>query len=324
MKLFSNILMLAVCMAMFAACDTEQPAPSDEGLVAVELSLDAVELTRAFSNGQPVDIDRVLLLPFVKEGSAGTDADFRFDQNLAIQVDVASFPTPEIIMHLSGGNPYKIVALGYKSADYDWSTKSGKFAIGGYSLEDTGFWIPDATQAPVVYMDVCSVNSAEEFVAANALQIEGTLMRMVAGVSLSLTAIPDFVTGIDLVATGDLTTSIMLTGTPAGTQSPGDDLSRTLATLSPVRGASPDTGTVDFNGYILPSSANLGYQLVVHLGISSTQTYTVMAGGATTFPVLANQASNLSGDYTTAINFGFVMGTGGAINLDDPAWDGIN
>ena len=152
--------------------------------------------------------------------------------------------------------------------------------------------------------------------------VKGTLVRLVSGLSLQINNVPNYVKSISLIAERLVTGIRASDAAPMTWQTAGDASQKTLGTKTPV------AGTVNFNLFMLPTTAARSTLLYLDVayGNGFTERYTVKvpdsagvaSGNRITFD--SNHWVKITGDYSS-VNLGFTLT--GNINLDDNAWDGI-
>lgn len=282
-----------------------------------------------------LSVTRILLLPFRKasESVADDDSNFVPDYNLAKQIDAPSFPSVATMLNLQAGTTYRIMVIGYNRNDYDYANPSG----GLFSIASAG---SPATLANLYLSPVNPANVPEFFTCMGAgynqtalvgnsfkpeqvTYIQGTLKRIVSGLTIRITGIPAYVTSVSLTAEQLVTATRATDGTALAWQTPGDGSAKTFGSRTPA------SGQVNFNYCLLavPDSRKTLFYLDVSYGGTFTERYTVKvadqagvaSGNRITFA--PNHWVQVTGDYSK-INIGFTITD--TVNLDDNTWDGIS
>lgn len=330
MKLFANICFAVLTLVGLVGCAVDDsPVSASEGTVDVRLSLTAGGWqTRVFTNDPAThSVDRILVIPFNKTGADTTAASYTPDMSQIVQYDVAAFEY-EVSTKLLRGKTYKILVLGYNSADYDYYDRlsgSNKFELDymATSLEDFALTIvpPDGV-SPIASCEIFKgfatiADGSDYFVAGENNEIKCTLQRMVGGFSITLNDIPSDAEYVLLAANG-LSYGAMLGGDESPISSTSDEDMLALLT--------PSEGTISFDIYLF-SCAGASFQIQVGVSGFQLPVYTIVATNPATgetldiFPIVANEAYNLSGSYN---DFKFVIDIGPSVGLDDDEWDGYN
>lgn len=331
-----NIIPLAGLF--FCSCErddaTEQLPGTAQAVQVVQVEVGFAE-TRAFANGQGHRVNRILLLPFRKSAENLTDdnANFVPAYNLASQINVNQFPANSAKLHLQSGTTYKVMVIGYNQSDFDFTNQTNptnRFDIGSVTTPTTlanfHLSLKSAVVVPEFFTCIAqaylgAVPQGTAFRPEQGYTLQGTLVRLVSGLSITITQVPSFVQSITLRAENLVKSSLATTAAATQWQITGDGANRTLDKQTPVN------GTVTISVFLLPTFATYKTGLYLDVAFGSTSgTYTVKSpDGAVVssnrFIFNPNQAINLTGDYTVAINYGFTISRD--INLDDDKWDGI-
>lgn len=334
MKLSAKIWSMAlIFLTGSVGCSVEKgPAPEDGTTAAVQLGLSTDSWhTRTFTNDPAThSVDRILVMPFTKTGPDDTDASFTPVTSQMVQYDVPDFDY-NLSLKLLKGSTYKILVLGYNSADYDHndpSSASNKFLLNytAPTLEDFAVTLVPAASVsePIASCEIFkgfakTSGGAESFVASDETRLECTLRRIVGGFSITLDDLPPDTIAVIFAGSG-LSSGVML----GGDSSPIPSINATeeLALMIPSEGSS----TVSFDGYLFPCAAAT-FQIQAIVGSFQLPVFDVSATDPETdetfdtFPITANRAYNVSGSYN---DFKFVIDVGAGLDLDDDEWDGYH
>lgn len=314
--------------------DKNLPEPTSQTVsVVLDLKVDSPILTKA-PGDIGLSVNRVLVLPFRKTSESLTNdaANFVPDYNTAEQIDVTSFPLTATRLNLSSSSTYQIVMIGYNQSDYDFTNPnnvSRRFSTGptsGATLANFYLQAQNPTIIPEFY--VCSgqgyMNGSVVGTAFKPGQIDriiGKLTRLVSGLTLTVTNIPIGISSISLIAEQLVIASQAFDAKPSLWQIAGDSGPKTLGTMSPV------LGRVAFNLFLLPTWDNRSSLFyiditqtngIVHYPVKLPDTPGLSI--ANRISLLPNYWLNMTGSYTN-LNTGFILLNN--INLDDPAWDGL-
>ena len=336
MKIYSFLSLMLVALFMGACADNETAGDNPADLTAVEISIDgdASLYTRALGDAT-LSVNRILIMPFRKTNESLPDnaSNYVPDYNAAKQINVSSFPVVATMLNLSPASTYQIMIIGYNQNDYDFANPnnaSRTFNLAPSASPGTlaSFYLQPVTPTVVPefytvmgtgYMKGAFVGS--KFKPGQVNNVQGTLNRIVSGLSLDISNIPSVVTSISLVAEQLVTSTIGMDGSPLSWQTAGDSGVKLFGSKVP-------TGNkVSFNYFVLATLD--AHKTLLFLDVTYgtfTERYTVKV------PDIANTSSGnriiflpnhwikISGDYTK-INQGFVLTDN--INLDDNIWDGI-
>lgn len=333
-----SVGLIAIVMSL-ASCNKDERdslITKQTAAVNLEVTVDGL-LTKSFANDGTHNVNRIVVIPFKKvaENLTNDDSNFIPAYSFALQTDV-SFPlTKPLILHLPTETTYKVLVIGYNQSDYDFNSRNSpanKFYLGSLSLPTTltNFHLYPKAAIIVPEFFACVANASigliptpgNTFKPGQGVTLKGSLTRLVSGLSVTITNIPDYVKSISLVAENLVMASKATDASALAVQTIGDGANRVLNKKAPA------SGTIEFKTYLLPTfDANkTGLYLDVELG-SSTQRYTVKVPDSPTVSsnnkliFNPNHATNITGNYLTSINIGFNINS--VINLDDPAWDGV-
>ncbi len=129
MKPFSDSYRMATALFLGAcllwSCQTETPLGSSPVEVDMRVGADNVIGTRAFSNDDPLSVDRILVLPFTKNNAlAEANSNYRAAPELALQMDVEQFPVENLKIRLSPLSTCRLVVLGFNRQNYDFYNRA--------------------------------------------------------------------------------------------------------------------------------------------------------------------------------------------------------
>lgn len=331
---FLSGIIVALLLNGCSADDTPVIPPGD--MVSVRFEINSINQAYTKAPGDAGNsVNRILILPFKKtnEDAANDAVNFTPDYNAARQINVSSFPAIATMLTLSAASTYQVIAIGYSQSDYNFTNPQntdGHFNIGSTSIPATlaNLYLKptDVTVVPEFFSCIGSGYSkgtlvGRYFKPGNINNIQGEMRRIVSGMTLSITNIPDFVTSISLVAEQLVTATSIIDGVPVLSQTIGDGGTRLLEKKVPISGA------ITFNRYMLATldtNKSLFY-LDVTYGIF-TGRYTIKIAdnanvvSANRIILTPNHRVIISGDYNS-INLGFKIVDD--INLDDNIWDGL-
>lgn len=331
------IISLGILLILgMGSCSEEESLPATTSqTVSVVLNLkgDSQIITKAPGDAA-LSVNRVLVLPFRKINEAMTNDPSNFipDYNIAEQIDINAFPATAARLNLSALSTYQVLIIGYNQTDYDFANPDNitrRFSTGpasGATLANFYLQAENPTIVPEFF--ICSgqgyMNGSQVgplFRPEQVDRIIGSLTRLVSGLTLEMTNIPTVVSSISLVAEQLVIASQAFIGIPSLWQTAGDSGVKTLGTQAPI------AGSVTFKLFLLPtwdSRSSLFY-------LDITQT-----NGTVRYPIkladipglsISNRISlfpnhwlQMTGTYTNLSN-GFIFVNN--INLDDPAWDGL-
>lgn len=318
------------------SCSEENniPEPISQNVsVVLDLKEDSQMMTKA-PGDVVLSVNRVLILPFRKTNESLTNdaANFVPDYNIAKQIDITSFPTAAASLNLSASSTYQILMIGYNQSDYDFTNPnnvSRRFSIGpasGTTLANFYLQTQNPTVVPEFYVSPGQgyMNGSlvgTTFKPGQIDRIIGNLNRIVSGLSLNITNIPTGIASISLVAEQLVIASQAFDAMPALWQLAGDSGPKTLGTQSPV------SGNIAFNLFLMPtwSSRSTLFYLDITLtnGVLRYPVKLPDTAGlsiANRISLLPNHWLKLTGSYPN-LSTGFILISN--INLDDPAWDGL-
>lgn len=325
---------------LFACSEPEVPEQPDNGLAQVNVSVGkAVDFGMLPETRVPsYSTNRILVLPFQKLDTSLPDdnADNYVPAwNFAHQWDVNSFPVQSLTLGLLKSFTYKVMVIGYQQSDYDYYNQGAVSNLVELATQPTPTTLANFQLAPksawiVPEFFACFLTASQDgtpigtvFTPGDntSISLSGQLKRFVSGLSVTVTGIPGYVKSMTLVAEKMVKAVVVNDTTASAVQVSGDNENRVIQKLV------PSAGTVNFNVFLLPTlSTNMSkYSLVVEYD-STTETYQIQVPDSevsqgNSIILLANGMVNITGSYAT-INIGFEISR--TINLDDPAWDGIN
>lgn len=340
MKMDSRLIkiLIGTVLAVFGGCSAEDSRDllPFETSVAVHLTITDTGCHTRAPGDVAMSVNRILIIPFRKtnETLSNDPANFIPEYGSALQMNVGAFPATATIPNLSSLSTYRLLIIGYNQNDYDFKNQNDvlrKFSITSATTPATLANVClQPTNAAVVpeffscsgtgYMNATVVGTA--FKPSQINNVKGTLVRLVSGLSLQVNNVPGYVKSMTLVAERLVTGIRASDAAPLMWQAAGDGSLKTLGTRTPV------SGTVNFNLFMLPTTAARSTLLYLDVAYGSgfIERYTVKipdsagvaSGNRITFD--SNHWVKITGDYS-AINLGFTLT--GNINLDDNAWDGI-
>ncbi len=271
-------------------------------------------------------------MPFVQTGPDDTPASFTPVLSQIVQYDVPSFQY-SVLLKLLRDETYKILVLGYNSADYDHNNPSGgsnKFEITAWMQPPTlqtitlSFFLeqsPDIYYSCEIFSGFAQVGENDSFVVTDDMIAVCVLQRLQCGLSLEVTDIPSNVESITLKTSGRAWSV-----SPYYKEGMNGSVTGTGAATIPLASRTISGGTATLDIYLIPYT-DPAFAIDLIYTDSSTATYPVTATYPETgetldiFPIVANQAYNLSGSYN---DFKFVINVGPSLGLDDDQWDGYN
>lgn len=308
----------------------------DEDIVPVRFEINRDGTYTRAPGDAALSVNRILILPFKKTDEIGANdpTNFQPDFSAAKQIDVNSFPAVATMLNLSAASTYQIMVIGYNRNDYDFANQgssSRRFSMGSMATPTTlaNMYLQpmDVTAVPE-FFSCMGVGYQQSTLVGNYFKpgdinnVRGTLKRIVSGFTLTVHNVPSFVSSMTLVAEQLVTATKALDGSPLLWQSQGDGGVRVLGTQTPI------LGKVTISRYMLsaPDAQKSLFYLDVSLYGLPVERYTVKvpdtpnvsSGNRIIF--LPNHWVQLSGDYNT-LNIGFTLTDN--VNLDDPAWDGL-
>lgn len=325
---------------LFACSKPEVPEQPDSDLARVNVSVSkALDFSALPETKAPVaSVNRILVLPFQKLNTSLPDnnaSNFIPAWNFAHQWDVNSFPTQSLTLGLPKSFTYKVLVIGYKQSDYDYfnqgavsnlvelATQPAPTTLANFQLAPKSAWVVPEFYACFLTASQNGTPIGTVFTPGDntSISLSGQLKRFVSGLSVSVTDIPGYVKSMTLVAE-KMVKAVRVNDTIASAvQVSGDNENRVIQKLV------PSAGTVNFDVFLLPTlNTNMSkYSLIVEYD-STTETYQIQVPDSevsqgNSIILLANGRVAISGSYTR-INIGFEISR--TIDLDDPAWDGIN
>ena len=338
-------LMATLIVLLLSGCSQEEAiGVASEETIPVELNISYNVLNNTSHNevltrapgDATLSVNRILVLPFQKTNEAAADdpANFIPVYSLAKQINVSSFPNVVTKLTLTPATTYRILIIGYNRNDYDFANQSSatrRFNLGSATSPTTlaNFYLQlvSPTDIPeffscmaVGYMNGQSIGTS--FKPEQINNIQGTLKRIVSGLTLNLTNIPTYITSVSLIAEQLVTATRATDGTPRTWQTAGDSGLKTFPGQTPV------AGKVTFNQYMLgtPDARKTLFYIRIAYGtfsqnypISIVDSPNVVSGNRIIFT--PNHWVQIDGKY---INSTLVFILTGTINLDDNAWDGIS
>ncbi len=332
MKPFSDSYRMATALFLGAcllwSCQTETPLGSSPVEVDMRVGADNVIGTRAFSNDDPLSVDRILVLPFTKNNAlAEANSNYRAAPELALQMDVEQFPVENLKIRLSPLSTCRLVVLGFNRQNYDFYNRAPATddividyggSLADLSIEDRAA-SNNTPQTAELFFDI-----SDPFTPGSGTTVSALLARVVGGLSITLTYVPD---GVEtrLYHNTPLTTRWMVVG---GTAADNFDTQDSYYTMTDMGG-----GVSYYSRYYFPT-ADTPITMELEAADRSAQPtdppigrvpVATAAGGE--FTIEANRATNLSGDYRQVI-LGqelFVANPSDAgIHIDDDNWDGVD
>ncbi len=335
MKSIFTSLLLSAAVLLLAGCSRERLDGLAGGRVDVSVAFDGngLPLTKAFTGTH--DVDRVLLIPFAKIDRSGADTydNFTPESDWIRQVDVNDFPVAASLS-LIPGMEYIVLAIGYNHTglDYDTQGLTGTgfgmaFAGDTALLSDMVIGIPSPYTypfaAPELFRCFCTPASGEQvFTASDTVSLTGDLTRMVSGLSLQISNIPDDVTSIDLRAEM-LTYSITATSLLPMLYDTSPETDNNL-----IGSQTPVSGAAAFDTMLFPTAQV--YSTKLHVDIiknGNTERHEIKVNDLegvssdSAITLTPNGVVSISGDYDK-IDTGFTV-TGSQFNLDSDNWDGV-
>lgn len=336
MKTILYILLPFLIANILAGCT--RPEYQDETEISIPVTLAVGNEIKARAIGDPVhSVNRILVLPFQKINAAlpGNDpSNFTPVYSFARQWDVATFPSGNLTLKLPKGLTYQVMVIGYNANDYDFNTPnaaSNRFSIGSVTspthLNNFHLYPKAPNLVPEFFSCFCTATDngtslGTTFTPGDNTHIglSGQLNRLVSGLTVQITGIPDFVKSISLTAER-MVKAIQVIDTLASlVQTAGDGESRLIQKLTPTN------GQVLFSNLLLPTMDT--YKTKLYLNVSYglvTETYTIKVqdtniSSGNSITLKPNHVVTITGDYTK-INLGFKLTY--TINLDDNKWDGL-
>lgn len=332
MKLISDsyrigaALLLGICSLW--SCQKGDMA-SDAVEVGVRIGADNVIDTRAFGNDDPLSVDRILVVPFTKSDALAEDnANYKAARELAIQIDVDQFPIDNLKMLLSPLSTCRLVFIGFNRHDYDLygsdPLANGIVIDYGNSLSDLS--IEDrTTQSGTLSNAELFFDISDPFRPNGNTTVSALLTRMVGGISVTLTNVPE---GVEtrIYHTTPLTTRWMVIGETAADTFDTQDAYYTMT--------SNGNGVNYYSRYYFPTGTTTPITMEMEaVGTSSQPSdppigrVSVATSSGNRFALEADQAINLRGDYRQVI-LGLELfaanPSNNGINIDDNDWDGVD
>jgi len=335
-----NCLLWIVGIFFLTGCYQEEeliPMRGKSILVPVEINSISIMRTKSIEN-EPYTVNRILLLPFKKinESLIGNDdSNFSPEYAAARQVDINSNVSGVEMLNLTENATYKVLVIGYNRNDYDFSDPQNVYHRFSIASTDTPALLTNmylhsesAVSVPEFFIATCfpyddTDMSSGYFKPIETERLKATLTRLVSGLNVVISNIPDNVTSVSLVAE-KLVNGIRikdLTATTVRTLTDADEL-KTFSIQAPV------SGQVSFNHYLLPTFDTYNTKLYLDVTIGSlTERYEVKLpdvsgiSSANSLSFLPNEVIKISGSYLR-IQSGFEINY--SINLDDNSWDGVH
>ena len=327
MKLFSDscrmvaALILGTCLLW--SCQKGDPASGSLVKIDMRIGADNVIGVRAFSDDDPLSVDRILIMPFTKrDGLAENNANYMAAPELAVQLDVDNFPVENLKIFLSPMSTCKLVVLGFNRQNYDHYNRDPQtddividYAGSLYDLniEDmmTGNLSPQNAE---LFYDM-----SESFRPGSGTSVSATLVRMVGGISVTLTSVPD---GVEM--------RLYHTSSFASRWKPIDRKAADSYTQTGYYQMTTAGGVSSYSRFYFPTNGTPITMEIEAVDIATGEQIArvrVATSGSSEFNLAANQAINLSGDYRSVI-LGqqlFVANPADTgINIDDDNWDGVD
>ncbi len=327
MKLFSDSYRMAAALlvgaCLLSSCQKGDSAFGDRVEVDMQIGAHNVIGTRVFSNDDPLSVDRILVIPFTKSNAAAEDnANYTAEPGLAVQMDVDGFPVTDLKMLLSPLSTCKLVVFGFNRQNYDFhnsdpSTDGLVIDYGGtlaeLSIEDRAA-ARGTSQSAELFYDV-----SDPFRPGSGTSVSANLVRMVGGLSVTLTNVPDGVE-MRLYHTAPFTTRWMVIGATAAGSFDTQDGYYSITNNG--------GGTHYYSRYYFPTgSTPITMDIEAIDPEASPKRVPVATSSGSQFTLVANQAINLRGDYRSII-LGqelFVSNpSDNGVHIDDDNWDGVD
>ncbi len=329
---------MGIGLVVLGGCSTEDNRDlfPIESSIPVHLTITGINCYSRAPGDAAMSVNRILIIPFRKmnENLSNDPVNFIPEYNSARQLNVGTFPAVTTMLNLPLSSTYQLAIIGYNQNDYDFMNQNDalrKFSITSTSTPATltNVCLQPSNAAIVPEFFSClgigylkSTMVGPSFKPSQINNVKGTLVRLVSGLSLQINNIPSYVKSITLVAERLVTGIRASDAAPLTWQTAGDGSLKTLGTRAPV------SGTVNFNLFMLPTTAARSTLLYLDVayGNGFTERYTVkvpdssgvVSGNRIIFN--SNHWVKITGDYSS-VNLGFTLTCN--INLDDNAWDGI-
>ncbi len=320
------LAILGVCM--LGSCQRVDPASGERVEIDMRIGADKAIHTRAFSNDDPLTVDRIVVLPFTKNNAAAeANSNYRAAPELAVQIDVDQFPVTNLRLFLSPFSTCRLVVLGFNRQDYDFYNRNPSTddividwsgTLADLNIEDRAAAKGTAQTAELFY------DLSDPFVPSGGTSVSALLERIVGGISITLTSVP---AGVEmrLFHTTPLTTRWMVTAAAAAGNV---DTTGSYYVMTNQGG-----GVSYYQRYYFPTAGTpvtMDLQ-AVDTSDPSAETPIARVQVATSegnrFEVEANYATNLSGDYRSVIlgqELFVANPTDENIHIDDDNWDGVD
>lgn len=320
MKPFSKSRRTAA-LIFLSACLWSCISDGPSGEVEISMRIGAVNVidTRALGNDDPLSVDHIVVVPYIKSNSAAEDpANYRASTELAVRMDVDQFPVNDLTMMLSPMSTCRLVVLGFNRTNTDDLTFDYGTSLANLSVEDRAA-ANNSPSAAELFWDM-----SDPFVPGGGTTVSATLVRMVGGLSITLTDVPDGVE-LRLYHNTPLITRWMVTGATAdGTF----DTQENYYTMTAQGG-----GESYYARYYFPTDAAAPLSMDIEAMDTSASPESrvarvrVATSDGNQFTIVGNRAINLSGDYRQVILGQELFETNPDdqnIHLDDDNWDGVD
>lgn len=331
------ILLSYLIVNLFTGCSHIESPNDSEITLPVDLSINQKITTRAL--GDPIhSVNRILVLPFQKINSTLPDNNlnnFTPLYGFARQWDIATFPSGNLTLKLPKDFTYQVMVIGYNSNDFDFNNQASinnKFSIGSATtptrLDNFHLYPKQPNVVPEFFTTFCTATnngtpSGKTFTPSSSntnISLTGQLRRLVSGLTVQITGIPNYVKSISLSAERMVKATRVNDTIPSLVQSTGDGENRLIQKLV------PSGNRVLFSNLLLPTKSTYSTKLYLNVNYGlTTETYTIKVpdsaistGNRISFN--PNHVVKIEGTYAK-INLGFVLSY--TINLDDNKWDGL-
>ncbi len=309
--------------------------------IPIEINSSQLSLLRSIEE-QPYTIDRALILSYKKTDESMTNDDINFELDISLlaaaQVNLDGLVTHKAMLEFISGSTYKVLVLGFNQNDGGIESATPKFNIGGAGnstfateeilLQKSPADVPElftgVCQSYITYNEISP--TGEYFKPEEITILKATITRLVSGLNLEITNIPDSISSISLVAETlvERIHPISYVASSAYRWSPDNDNDdkTTFSTQVPVN------GSVSFNHFLFPTFDTNKTKL--YLDVQSTNQTKRFLVKVNDVPGVSsdnsiiftpNDVVKISGDYSK-IDFGFIIELA-TINLDDNDWDGL-
>ena len=330
------ILLSYLIINLLTGCTRTESTEESEITLPVDLSIKQKITTRAL--GDPThSVNRILVLPFQKINASLSDNNlnnFTPLYGFARQWDIATFPSGSLTLKLPKDFTYQVMVIGYNSGDFNFNNQAStnnKFTIGSATtptrLDNFHLYPKQPNIVPEFFTAFCTATNngsplGTTFTPTSNTNISlaGQLKRLVSGLTVQITGVPDYVKSITLRAERMVKATRVSDTIPSLVQTTGDGESRLIQKLI------PSGGQVTFSNLLLPTKST--YSTKLYLDVSYglvTETYTIKVPDSAisignSISLNPNHVVKIDGTYAK-INLGFMISY--TINLDDNKWDGL-